>query len=134
MSIDIRDLLIRAFHTFWQSFVAVLGVTWAASGIDVSQITDIDSAKKIVVAALAAVGAAALSALKTTVKAFSLGKSGIFETDDPDPNDIPATPEVVAADAEPHMVARTAGVETVPLPEQAPVAAPRTPSVPPAAG
>ena len=61
------DLAKRALHTFWQAFVAALGVTWAASGIDVSQITDIAAVKKVGLALVLAVVAAALSALKTTI-------------------------------------------------------------------
>jgi hypothetical protein len=67
----LKDLALRALHTFWQSFLAVIGVTWAASGLNVSQITSVDSAKRFVLAALIAVAAAALSAVKTTVKALA---------------------------------------------------------------
>ncbi len=65
----VKDLAVRALHTFWQSFVAVIGVTWAASGLNISQITGVDSAKRFGLAALVALAAAGLSAVKTTVKA-----------------------------------------------------------------
>lgn len=64
---DMRDLLIRAAHTFWQAFTAVLAATFLASGINVSQIVDVDSAKRIGLAVLAAVSASALSAAKSTL-------------------------------------------------------------------
>lgn len=68
---QLEDLAKRAGHTFWQAFVAVIGVTWLASGLNVNQITDIASAKRFAVAALVAVGAAALSAAKSTVAALT---------------------------------------------------------------
>lgn len=61
---------LRAFHTFWQSFSALLAVTWVASGLDVSQVTDWSSAKRFAFAALTAVGAAALAALRKTAPAL----------------------------------------------------------------
>lgn len=69
--LDLRDVAVRAWHTFYQSFVAALGVVWAASGIDVSQIVDVSSAKKVALSAVTAVVAAAASALKTTVLGFA---------------------------------------------------------------
>ena len=68
MTIDPRELALRALHTFWQAFIAVLAVTWTASGLDVGQLTDLASAKKLLLAVAAAVLAAALSAAKTTVR------------------------------------------------------------------
>lgn len=73
LNIDARDLLLRALHTFWQAFVAAAGVAWAASGLDVSQIVDLDSAKKFAVALGIAVAGAALSAVKTTVASLLAG-------------------------------------------------------------
>lgn len=64
------DMAKRAGHTFWQAFIAVIGVTWAASGLDVSQIVDVASGERFAVAALTAAGAAALSAFKTTLLAI----------------------------------------------------------------
>jgi hypothetical protein len=90
MSIDVKDLAVRAVHTFWQSFLAVIGVTWAASGLDISQITDIESAKKFALAALAAVGAALLSAVKSTIKTLTSGTVG---------QDLPALPDTTDADS-----------------------------------
>lgn len=113
MNIDIKDLAVRAFHTFWQAFVAVLAVTWAAAGIDVSQIVDVDSAKKIGVAALSAVAAAALSAIKTTIKTLAANAPGVLDSPDPEPEDA-HQPETVNADAEPHLVARLSGAEHAP--------------------
>ena len=72
-TVNLRDLALRALHTFWQSFVAIIGVTYAASGLNVGQIVDVDSAKRFALALLAAVAAAALSAVKTTVKSLTLG-------------------------------------------------------------
>jgi len=63
------DAAKRAGHTFWQAFTAVIGVTWAASGLDVHQVVSVASGERFAIAALAAVGAAALSALKTTLLA-----------------------------------------------------------------
>lgn len=60
-----RDALLRILHTFWQAFVAALAVTWAAAGIDVTQVVDLASAKKIALSALMAIAAAALSAVKS---------------------------------------------------------------------
>ena len=65
-----RDLIFRSIHTLWQFFAAALAVTWAASGLDVSQVTDVDSAKRFGIAAFGAVVAALLSALKSTVSAI----------------------------------------------------------------
>lgn len=64
---DARDLALRAFHTFWQAFVAVFGGLVAAGGLSVSQVDDMASAKKLALALALAAGAAALSAVKTTV-------------------------------------------------------------------
>lgn len=61
-----REIGSRAFHTWWQAFAASLAVAWASSGLDVSQVTDVDSAKRVLLALALAVGAAALSAVKTT--------------------------------------------------------------------
>lgn len=69
-SIDLRDLTGRALHTFWQAFLAVVGATWAASGLDIGSITDLDSARRFGLGALAALAAAALSAGKTTMLAL----------------------------------------------------------------
>lgn len=66
---QILDALTRAGHTLWQAFLAALAVTWAASGLDVSQVTDVDSAKRFGIAAFGAVVAALLSAVKSTVAA-----------------------------------------------------------------
>lgn len=63
----ISDGLKRALHTFWQTLLGSLGAVWVASGIDVSQIKDIDAAKKAGLALAAAVAAAALSAAKTAI-------------------------------------------------------------------
>lgn len=67
---QILDVLTRAGHTAWQAFLAALAVTWTASGLDVSQVVDVDSAKRFAVAALGAVLAALLSALKSTIAAI----------------------------------------------------------------
>lgn len=63
----VRDAAVRAFHTLWQSFGASLTVAYAASGLHVSQITDVSSAKRFAVAAAAAVVAALLSTVKSAV-------------------------------------------------------------------
>lgn len=62
-----NDALKRILHTFWQAFVAALAVTWVAAGIDVTQIVDLASAKKIALSAVMAIGAAALSAVKSII-------------------------------------------------------------------
>jgi hypothetical protein len=77
-----RDLLVRAFHTFWQAFTAAFGALYVASGINISQVTDIAGAKKVGLALVAAAGAAALSALKTTL-AGSFTVSRTRKADDP---------------------------------------------------
>jgi hypothetical protein len=68
-----KSVLVRAAHTYWQSFAGVLGVTWAASGLNLSQVTDLSSAKRFGLAALTAVLAAALAAARTSVKPVLLG-------------------------------------------------------------
>lgn len=65
---DWRNLAERAAHTWWEAFSAVVGVTWAASGVGMDKVTDWSSAQHFAIGAVAAVGAAALSAAKTTVK------------------------------------------------------------------
>ncbi len=67
MTVDFSDLAKRAVHTFLQAFLGALAIAYAASGLDVSQIVDADSAKKFGLALATAVLAAALSAAKTTV-------------------------------------------------------------------
>ena len=62
-----NDAITRVLHTFWQALLGSLGAVWVASGIDVSQIKDIDAAKKAGLALVAALGAAALSAAKTAI-------------------------------------------------------------------
>lgn len=69
MSINWKDLGLRAFHTFWTSFTAAFGLAFAASGANVSQIIDLSSAKRFALALLIAAGSAALVALRLTVKA-----------------------------------------------------------------
>lgn len=56
---ELADLAGRMGHTFWQTFVAVF---FAAT------VSDWDSAKAALVAALTAAGASVLSALKTWVQ------------------------------------------------------------------
>lgn len=65
-----NDALKRALHTFWQTLLGSLGAVWVASGIDVSQIKDIDAAKKAGLALVTALVAAALSAAKTTAVGY----------------------------------------------------------------
>lgn len=59
-----NDVLRRAFHTFWQAFLGALALAYGASGLDVSQVSDMASAKKFA----AALGVAALSALLSAAK------------------------------------------------------------------
>lgn len=71
-----NDLLKRAFHTFWQTFVVVFG----AGLLDVFQAfqNDVHAGKAALVALVLAAVAAGLSALKTllapAVKAFFEGR------------------------------------------------------------
>lgn len=61
---EIRALLVRAFHTFWQAFVAVflLGIFSVIS--DVLSTNSISGAKTALLALVVAALAAGLSALK----------------------------------------------------------------------
>lgn len=86
MTTHARDIALRAFHTFWQAFVAALGVAYAASGLDVSQIVDLASAKKFLLALAVAALGALLSAVKSTIAALLA-----------DPGDWTAAPQPPAA-------------------------------------
>lgn len=68
VKIDARDIAVRAAHTFWQAFLGALASVYVLAATDVHQVTDIASAKKFALALVAAVVAAAASALKTTIK------------------------------------------------------------------
>lgn len=81
MNPALRDLALRAFHTFWQTFTAVFGGLYVASGLDVTQVVDVDSGKRFLAGVVAAAGAAALSATKTVVKSFERAGAG---SDDPE--------------------------------------------------
>ena len=100
LTVNLRDLALRALHTFWQSFVAVVGVTYAASGLNVGQIVDVDSAKRFALALLAAVGAAALSALKTTIKNLT-STGAVTDTGPGTTADVVPAPEAPAEPAQP---------------------------------
>ena len=95
-----NDVLKRAWHTWWQTFGAAVIVVFAASAADIGQITDIDSAKKVGLSLCAAILAAALSAVKTTL-AQLFETSAISDEEDPDPD----VPPAVAPPAHGHEVA-----------------------------
>ena len=87
-----NDLVKRALHTFWQAFVAAVGIAYAASGLDVSTVTDLNSAKKFGWSLVLALGAAALSAVKTTIAQLT-ESSAISDDEDPDPDvPVPSAP------------------------------------------
>lgn len=71
-----RDLAARAFHTWWQTFLSVVVFTWTASGLDVGSVGDWSSARHFAWGAVLAVGAAAASALKTTLLSLRITKRG----------------------------------------------------------
>lgn len=128
MSIRTDALARKALHTLWQTFAAALVVAWGASGLDVSQVTDEASAKKLGLAAAAAVVAAFLSALKTTVAGLlaapdTVGLNGSSGTG-------PLVPDVPPVDPVPPVGPRHAAGVSHPLPhpvEQQPEALPVMP-------
>jgi hypothetical protein len=64
----------RAGHTLWQTFSASLLLLLGTSALDVAQVDDIATLRKVVLSLAAAVLAAFLSAVKTTVASFSDAK------------------------------------------------------------
>jgi hypothetical protein len=69
----VRDVALRAAHTFWQTFTASLAVLWAASGLNVSDLVTVSAAHKLAAAVLAAAGASALSTLKSLAAGVAPG-------------------------------------------------------------
>lgn len=65
------DLVKRAANTFWQAFTATFGAVYAASGLDVTTVTDLSSGQKFLSGLVVAVLAAALSAGKTTLRGLA---------------------------------------------------------------
>lgn len=64
-----RDLGERAAWTFVQSFAAAEFTFASASGLNISQVTDVSGAKRFLGGLVLGAGSSALSALKTTIKA-----------------------------------------------------------------
>jgi hypothetical protein len=63
----VTDLAKRAGHTFWQAFLAALGVLWASSGLHVGDLVHVSTLHKLAIGVIAAAGAAALSTVKTLI-------------------------------------------------------------------
>lgn len=134
----VRDVAIRALHTFWQTFSASLLVVWAGSGLNVADLVHISAWHKLAVAVIAAAGAAALS----TVKSLAVGgKSGdlegdgdvpALESDDVDQGVDAATPQATPADPE-QPAAGVPPAASEPMPAAVPAAAPAETSVAPSA-
>lgn len=66
-----NDTVQRAEHTFWQAAVASLMASYAASGADLSQMTDVSTVQRIAGSAVVAGLAASLSVLKGAVTSKS---------------------------------------------------------------
>jgi hypothetical protein len=142
----VKAILVPALHTFWQAFVALLGIWWVASGLALfSSVSDVASARRVAVAVGTAVLAAALSALKSTIKTVlaerKVDLAHLLDVPDgPEPDDMegiagPITTAHIANDA----IAQHAAplVTGTAAPAQTPVtrtAATQGDFVPPAAG
>jgi hypothetical protein len=66
----VKDLAERSFHTLWQAVAASFVVLYAASGLNVSNLVTLSGLEKAWSSVAIGVGAALLSALKTSVMAF----------------------------------------------------------------
>lgn len=73
----VRDLGVRAFHTFWQSAVATAGTLYAASGLDAHEIASVGGLEKLAVVVVGGAGAAGLSAVKTLVLTYHTSKKAV---------------------------------------------------------
>jgi hypothetical protein len=113
MAVNTKDLAKRALHTFWQAFLAALLVAYAASGLNVSQVVDMGSAKKFAFALGVAVLGAVLSAVKTTLASF------IGQATDPTPNPAPVISTGIRPDAPELVVPATGPISGVRPPNSA---------------
>ena len=73
----VKDVAVRAFHTFWQAAAGSLAVSFSASGLDVHQIASVAGAEKVGLGFAASAVAAGLSALKTLVLSYQSGKKAL---------------------------------------------------------
>lgn len=73
----VRDLGVRAFHTFWQSASATAAVLWSASGLNAHEIASVSGLEKFGVVVVGGAGAAGLSAVKTLVLTFLSSKKAV---------------------------------------------------------
>lgn len=130
---DVKDLALRAGHAFWQSFVAVFGGAYAASAANYhinahTAMTSVSGAERFGLAVLVAVGAAALSALKTTAQNWRQWSSGAGIKWDP--SELGTALAVIASDVPvrhsdvPGIPVDATPVVDAPLPAPAPPPAP----------
>lgn len=74
------DLGERVGTTFVEGAAGTLSVIWAASGVDVTQLTDWAADKKILVAVLIGGASAAFSVVKSALAAFKTGTGSLSGT------------------------------------------------------
>lgn len=65
-----RDVMLRIFHTFWQSFLAVFTLSISGLYTSLLNIHSISDAKALGVSLVTALGAAAFAAVKNTLKYY----------------------------------------------------------------
>jgi hypothetical protein len=113
----LKSILIPAGHTFWQAFLALVGVWWTAAGAGLfSSVTDVADGKRVAIAAGTAVLAAALSALKSTIRTLVAERTLSVATmpdvpDGPDPADMVSEPAGAPAEHTPEHAEPTAPAE-----------------------